>query len=72
MIISLSVTTEATLSQAVASQIVDPTQHQHQHLHEAYQPQYEPAQQQEGEAHYQAQEKEGRPESFLGGRIDLL
>jgi len=44
---------DATTSKAIASQIVDPTQHQHQH--DAYQPQYEQAKQQKGEAQQQAQ-----------------
>jgi len=51
----------------VASQIMDPTQHQHQH--DAYQPQYEQAQQQEGEAQQETQEEEVGPEFFLWGGL---
>ena len=43
---------EATSSQATASQIVDPTQHQHQR--DEYEPHYEHAQQQEGESQGEA------------------
>jgi len=66
---------EVSSSQVGASQIVDPAQYQH----EAYQPQYEQADQLEGEAHQQegvAQEEprmefEARPHGFSGGPYEL-
>ena len=57
---------EGTTSQANASQIVVSTQYQHQHMYEAYQPQYEQAHHQEGEA--QGEVRRGRLDLklFLG------
>jgi len=56
------------LTQAGASQIVDPAQYQH----EAYQPQYEQPQQ-EGEAQEEPRmEFEGGPQGFPGGPYELL